>query len=150
MVKLNIRCRWNFAERHLAARFAGKEAVAKAFGTGIGKARAGATSISGKRRAANRFWFFQDRPNVCRRSGVISALSLFTTQTIRSRLRCSGGIVALYQGCAYSTEWASVHLRCFQFQVRTGHRPLAYSVTLINGRSRENIETGRALRQVSC
>jgi len=27
-----------FSERHLAARFAGKEAVAKAFGTGIGKA----------------------------------------------------------------------------------------------------------------
>ena len=27
-----------FPERHLAARFAGKEAVAKAFGTGIGKA----------------------------------------------------------------------------------------------------------------
>src|SRR5436189_5176041 len=27
-----------FAERHLAARFGGKEAVAKAFGTGIGKA----------------------------------------------------------------------------------------------------------------
>ena len=27
-----------FPERHLAARFAGKEAAAKAFGTGIGKA----------------------------------------------------------------------------------------------------------------
>ena len=27
-----------FPERHLAARFAGKEAVAKAFGTGIGRA----------------------------------------------------------------------------------------------------------------
>jgi holo-[acyl-carrier protein] synthase len=27
-----------FPERHLAARFAGKEAVSKAFGTGIGKA----------------------------------------------------------------------------------------------------------------
>ena len=50
-----------FPERHLAARFAGKEAVSKAFGTGIGKAMGWRNIDIRKRKAANLFWFFQDR-----------------------------------------------------------------------------------------
>ncbi len=61
-----------FPERHLAARFAGKEAVSKAFGTGIGKAMGwrnidiqrwvGVTSTSKKNPLVNPFWFFLGLP----------------------------------------------------------------------------------------
>src|SRR6478609_3293893 len=49
-----------FPERHLAARFAGKEAVAKAFGTGIGKAM-GWRNIDIRKREANRSLFCRAR-----------------------------------------------------------------------------------------
>ena len=44
-----------FPARHLAARFAAKEAVSKAFGTGIGKAMGWRDIDVRKKKAANRF-----------------------------------------------------------------------------------------------
>ena len=58
-----------FPERHLAARFAGKEAVAKAFGTGIGKAMGWRNIDIRKKRAANLSWFFRTGRSFCRRTG---------------------------------------------------------------------------------
>ena len=72
-----------FPERHLAARFAGKEAVAKAFGTGSAKRWAGATLISAKKRAANLSWFFQDRRKFLLENGAsLRLLSLSVTPKI--------------------------------------------------------------------
>ena len=59
-----------FPERHLAARFAGKEAVAKAFGTGIGKAMGWRNIDIRKKGAVNLFWFLQGRPKRLRQNGV--------------------------------------------------------------------------------
>ena len=50
-----------FPARHLAARFAGKEAVSKAFGTGIGKAMGWRDIDIPKRKAANHSSSFPDR-----------------------------------------------------------------------------------------
>src|SRR5438045_9376869 len=47
-----------FPERHLAARFAGKEAVAKAFGTGIGKAMGWRNIDIRKKESGEPFLFF--------------------------------------------------------------------------------------------
>ena len=73
-----------FPERHLAARFAGKEAVAKAFGTGIGKAMGWRNiDIQQKEKAANLFWFFQGRPKLLPQNGVsLRRLSLSATLKI--------------------------------------------------------------------
>jgi holo-[acyl-carrier protein] synthase len=47
-----------FPERHLAARFAGKEAVAKAFGTGIGKAMGWRNIDIQRKQSGEPFLFF--------------------------------------------------------------------------------------------
>ena len=82
-----------FPERHLAARFAGKEAVAKAFGTGIGKAMGWRNIDIRKERAANRFWFFQDRPEAfaAERGVDFGAHHSQPHRKLRCRVRCSGG-----------------------------------------------------------
>jgi holo-[acyl-carrier-protein] synthase len=48
----------------LAARFAAKEAVSKAFGTGIGARWAGRTWKFAKRNPANRSWFCTAREEI--------------------------------------------------------------------------------------
>ncbi len=72
-----------FPERHLAARFAGKEAVAKAFGTGIGKAMGWRNIDIRKKKAANLFWFFQDPPKLLPQNAAsLRRSSLSATQKI--------------------------------------------------------------------
>ena len=53
-----------FPERHLAARFAGKEAVAKAFGTGIGKAMGWRNIDIRKKESGEPFFFFRAPPKL--------------------------------------------------------------------------------------
>src|SRR5207245_9198672 len=64
-----------FPERHLAARFAGKEAVSKAFGTGIGKAM-GWRNIDIRRRPSGAPFLVFSRPadELGAKRGVTSAL----------------------------------------------------------------------------
>ena len=64
-----------FPERHLAARFAGKEAVSKAFGTGIGKAM-GWRNIDIRRRPSGEPFLVFSGPakELAKKRGVISAL----------------------------------------------------------------------------
>ena len=59
-----------FPERHLAARFAGKEAVAKAFGTGIGKAMGWRNIDIRKKESGEPFLVFWDRPKLSRQNGA--------------------------------------------------------------------------------
>jgi holo-[acyl-carrier protein] synthase len=64
-----------FPERHLAARFAGKEAVAKAFGTGIGKAMGWRNIDIQKRESGEPFLVFSGTAEAfAAERGVISAL----------------------------------------------------------------------------
>jgi holo-[acyl-carrier protein] synthase len=64
-----------FPERHLAARFAGKEAVAKAFGTGIGKAMGWRNIDIQKRKSGEPFLVFSGPAEAfAAERGVISAL----------------------------------------------------------------------------
>ena len=64
-----------FPERHLAARFAGKEAVAKAFGTGIGKAMGWRNIDIRKRESGEPFLVFSGPAEVfAAKRGVTSAL----------------------------------------------------------------------------
>jgi holo-[acyl-carrier protein] synthase len=63
-----------FPERHLAARFAGKEAVAKAFGTGIGKAMGWRNIDIQKRKSGEPFLVFTGPAEAfAAERGVISA-----------------------------------------------------------------------------
>jgi len=64
-----------FPERHLAARFAGKEAVSKAFGTGIGKAM-GWRNIDIRRRPSGEPFLVFSGPaeELAAKRGVTSAL----------------------------------------------------------------------------
>src|ERR1700738_5339983 len=64
-----------FPARHLAARFAGKEAVAKAFGTGIGKAM-GWRNIDIKKRPSGEPFLVFSGPaqELAKQRGVTSAL----------------------------------------------------------------------------
>ena len=64
-----------FPERHLAARFAGKEAVAKAFGTGIGKAMGWRNIDIQKRKSGEPFLVFSGPAEAfAAEQGVASAL----------------------------------------------------------------------------
>ena len=64
-----------FPERHLAARFAGKEAVAKAFGTGIGKAMGWRNIDIQKRKSGEPFLVFSGPAETfAAERGVTSAL----------------------------------------------------------------------------
>jgi holo-[acyl-carrier protein] synthase len=64
-----------FPERHLAARFAGKEAVSKAFGTGIGKAMGWRNIDIQKKRSGEPFLVFSGSAEAfAAERGVISAL----------------------------------------------------------------------------
>src|ERR1700758_847223 len=64
-----------FPARHLAARFAGKEAVSKAFGTGIGKAMAWRNIDIGKRESGEPFLVFSGPAHeLAAQRGVTSAL----------------------------------------------------------------------------
>jgi len=64
-----------FPERHLAARFAGKEAVAKAFGTGIGKAMGWRNIDIRKKESGEPFLVFSGPAEIfAAKRGVISAL----------------------------------------------------------------------------
>ena len=64
-----------FPERHLAARFAGKEAVAKAFGTGIGKAVGWRNIDIRKRESGEPFLVFSGpTQELAAKRGVTSAL----------------------------------------------------------------------------
>src|SRR5204862_2736913 len=64
-----------FPERHLAARFAGKEAVSKAFGTGIGKAMGWRNIHIRKKESGEPFLVFSGpAQELAARRGVISAL----------------------------------------------------------------------------
>jgi holo-[acyl-carrier protein] synthase len=64
-----------FPERHLAARFAGKEAVAKAFGTGIGKTMGWRNIDIQKRKSGEPFLVFSGAAEAfAAERGVISAL----------------------------------------------------------------------------
>ena len=64
-----------FPERHLAARFAGKEAVAKAFGTGIGKAVGWRNIDIRKRESGEPFLIFSGpAESFAAERGVASAL----------------------------------------------------------------------------
>jgi len=64
-----------FPERHLAARFAGKEAVAKAFGTGIGKAMGWRNIDIRKKESGEPFVVFSGPANaLATERGVTSAL----------------------------------------------------------------------------
>ena len=64
-----------FPARHLAARFAGKEAVAKAFGTGIGKAM-GWRNIDIRKKPSGEPYLVFDGPakELAKQRGVTSAL----------------------------------------------------------------------------
>ena len=64
-----------FPARHLAARFAGKEAVAKAFGTGIGKAMGWRNIDIRKKESGEPFLVFSGpAEELAARRGVTSAL----------------------------------------------------------------------------
>src|SRR5881227_2681083 len=64
-----------FPERHLAARFAGKEAVSKAFGTGIGKAIGWRNIDIRKRESGEPFLVFSGpAQELADKRGVTSAL----------------------------------------------------------------------------
>jgi len=64
-----------FPARHLAARFAGKEAVAKAFGTGIGKAMGWRNIDIGKKPSGEPFLIFSGpAQELATKRGVTSAL----------------------------------------------------------------------------
>jgi len=64
-----------FPARHLAARFAGKEAVAKAFGTGIGKAMGWRNIDIRKKPSGEPFLVFSGpAQELAKQRGVISAL----------------------------------------------------------------------------
>ena len=64
-----------FPERHLAARFAGKEAVSKAFGTGIGKAMGWQNIDIQKRESGEPFLVFSGpAEEFAAKRGVTSAL----------------------------------------------------------------------------
>jgi holo-[acyl-carrier protein] synthase len=64
-----------FPERHLAARFAGKEAVAKAFGTGIGKAMGWRNIDIKKKESGEPFLVFSGPvEELAAKRGVTSAL----------------------------------------------------------------------------
>jgi holo-[acyl-carrier protein] synthase len=64
-----------FPARHLAARFAGKEAVAKAFGTGIGKAMSWRNIDIQKKPSGEPFLVFSGpAQELARERGVTSAL----------------------------------------------------------------------------
>lgn len=64
-----------FPERHLAARFAGKEAVAKAFGTGIGKAMGWRNIDIRKKESGEPFLIFSGPAEIfAAERGVASAL----------------------------------------------------------------------------
>src|SRR5881275_2883197 len=64
-----------FPERHLAARFAGKEAVSKAFGTGIGKAMGWRNIDIRKKESGEPFLVFSGpAQELATKHGVTSAL----------------------------------------------------------------------------
>ena len=75
-----------FPERHLAARFAGKEAVAKAFGTGIGKAMGWRNIDIRKKESANLSWFFQGRPRLLPQNGASLRYSISLSVTPKTTL----------------------------------------------------------------
>src|SRR5258707_11636552 len=67
-----------FPARHLAARFAGKEAVAKAFGTGIGKAMGWRNIDIGKKPSGEPFLMFSGpAQELATKRGVTSAFTPF-------------------------------------------------------------------------
>src|SRR3982751_6621706 len=72
-----------FPARHLAARFAGKEAVSKAFGTGIGKAMGWRNIDIRKKKSGEPFLFFSGPAEAfAAERGVASALiTLSHTET---------------------------------------------------------------------
>ena len=80
-----------FPERHLAARFAGKEAVAKAFGTGIGKAMGWRNIDIRKKESGEPFLVFSGTGrNFCRRTRRhFGAHHSQPHRKLRCRMRCS-------------------------------------------------------------
>jgi holo-[acyl-carrier protein] synthase len=77
-----------FPARHLAARFAGKEAVAKAFGTGIGKAMGWRNIDIRKKRSGEPFLVFSGpAQEFASKRGVTSAL-ITLSHTDRHAVAC--------------------------------------------------------------
>ena len=116
-----------FPERHLAARFAGKEAVAKAFGTGIEQKRwAGATSISAKRERRTVSGFSGPAEAFAAERGVTSAL-ITLSHTENYAVACvvlEGS--PLYKAAPVAMACGpSVHLSLVAIRTETGHRPVA-------------------------
>ena len=84
-----------FPERHLAARFAGKEAVAKAFGTGIGKAM-GWRNIDIRKKASGEPFLVFSGPSesfCCRTGRHFGAYHPQPHRKLRCRVRCPRRVV---------------------------------------------------------
>jgi holo-[acyl-carrier protein] synthase len=77
-----------FPARHLAARFAGKEAVSKAFGTGIGKAMGWRNIDISKKKSGEPFLVFSGpAQELASKRGVTSAL-ITLSHTDRHAVAC--------------------------------------------------------------
>lgn len=77
-----------FPARHLAARFAGKEAVAKAFGTGIGKAMGWRNIDIHRKKSGEPFLVFSGpAQELATKRGVVSAL-ITLSHTDRHAVAC--------------------------------------------------------------
>jgi holo-[acyl-carrier protein] synthase len=77
-----------FPARHLAARFAGKEAVSKAFGTGIGKAMGWRNIDIQKKPSGEPFLVFSGpAQELARQRGITSAL-ISLSHTDRHAIAC--------------------------------------------------------------
>jgi holo-[acyl-carrier protein] synthase len=119
-----------FPERHLAARFAGKEAVSKAFGTGIGKAMGWRNIDIQKKKSGEPFLVFSGPAEAfAAERGVTSALII---RNIRRSLASFSKASLRYQCCSCSHAPAVRHFIRYwlQFEQRpaTG-RWLHYRLT---------------------
>ncbi len=91
-----------FPERHLAARFAGKEAASKAFGTGIGRTMGWRNIDIRKKESGEPF-----------------------LRKLRSRL-CRSGRIVPHTGARLQPRPGRPFIcRCLQFRAGTGHRLVA-------------------------
>ena len=132
-----------FPERHLAARFAGKEAAAKAFGTGIGKAMGWRNIHIRKKESGEPFLVFTGPTEASRQNGAsrrrLSLLAILKITPWRALLRRSTpGGAHLQSRCikrGFGVDLSSPSEKRFTLSVL---HPL-----IVN-----SIETRRAFRQV--
>ena len=101
-----------FPERHLAARFAGKEAVAKAFGTGIGKAMGWRNIDIRKKESGEPFLVFSGPAEAfAAERGVTSALiTLSHTENYAVACVCSSRVVPDTKAALVATALRAVVL----------------------------------------